>query len=214
MSFRRIYVDAQIADLPIVDRFCGLVIAPVEIVENEKAVYRAVSESEDPVSFGKQVLFLTRNKGRFVRDCPGTRHYTCCQYKILHIGTYCTLDCSYCILQTYFHPPVLQFFVNHTDLFAGLDQLFSSGRNHRIGTGEFTDSLIWEPLTGLSRQIIPKFADQTRSVLELKTKTVAIDNLENLRHNRKTITAWSMNTPRIIQTEERNTASLARQPYM
>jgi DNA repair photolyase len=210
LSFRRIYVDAQVADLPIVERICGCFLAPVEIVKNEKTVYRAVSESEDPVSFGKQVLFLTQNKGRFVRGCPGTRHYTCCQYMILHIGAYCTMDCSYCILQTYFHPPVLQFFVNHADLFAGLGRLFSSGHHHRIGTGEFTDSLIWEPWTGLSRQIIRKFANQTRSVLELKTKTVAIDTLENLHHNRKTITAWSMNTPRIIKTEERNTASLAQ----
>lgn len=196
--------------MPIVDRICRRADAPVEFVENENAVYRSVSESGDPVSFGKQVLFLTRNKGRFIRRCPGTRHYTCCRYKILHIGTYCTMDCAYCILQTYFHPPVLQFYVNHSDLFTGLDDLFSDGRNHRIGTGEFTDSLIWEPWTGFSRQIVPKFADQTRSVLELKTKTVSIQNLENLCHNRKTITAWSMNTPRIIEAEERNTASLTQ----
>ena len=185
MSFHRIYVDARVGDTPLVDRICGRVDAPVVTVENEKAVFRSVSASEDPIAFGKQVLFLTRNKGRFVRPCPGTRHYTCCLYEILHIGTYCTLDCSYCILQTYFHPPVLQFFVNQADMVADLDRLFSRGGRHRIGTGEFTDSLIWEPWTGLSHEIVPRFAAQTGSVLELKTKTIAIESLENLHHNRK-----------------------------
>jgi spore photoproduct lyase len=44
--------------------------------------------------------------------------------------------------------------------------------------------------------------------LELKTKTTAIADLLQLPHNRKTILAWSVNTPRVIATEERRTASL------
>lgn len=209
MPFHRIYIDARVAALPAVERICARLKTPVEIVDHEKKVYDAVSASADPVSSGKEVLFLTRNKGRFIRNCPGTRHYTCCAYKILHIGTYCTMDCSYCILQTYFHPPVLQYFANHADLLDALDDLFSVDRTHRIGTGEFTDSLIWEPWTDLSQLIIPKFAGQNRAVLELKTKTVAIEKLKNLRHHRKTITAWSVNTPRIIQSDERGTTALS-----
>ncbi len=197
------------AHLPAVEKMCARLAAPVEIVDHEKRVYDVVSASPDPISSGKQVLFLTQNKGRFVRNCPGTRHYTCCGYEILHIGTFCTLDCSYCILQAYFHPPVLTYFVNHGDLLDALEHLFSTNRIHRIGTGEFTDSLIWEPWTDLTRQIIPKFAAQNRAVLELKTKTTAIANLKGLRHRRKTITAWSVNTPRVIQSEEHGAASLS-----
>lgn len=197
------------SELPAVERICTRLKVPVEIVSDEKDVYHAVSASEDPISFGKQVLFLTRNLGRFIRNCPGTRNYRCCAYKILHIGTFCTLDCSYCILQAYFHPPVLQYFVNHADMSDALDLLFTQDRILRTGTGEFTDSLIWEPWTGLYQQIIPKFAGQNRAVLELKTKTTAIEKLKTLRHNRKTITAWSLNTPRVIRTEERGTATLS-----
>ena len=74
--------------------------ARTSIVEDSQAVYDAVLKANDPVSRGKQVLFLTQNRGPFVRSCPGTRNYTCCGYRILHVGTYCVMDCAYCILQS------------------------------------------------------------------------------------------------------------------
>jgi len=120
------------------------------------------------------------------------------------------LDCSYCILQTYFHPPLLQYFVNHDDLLQELNLLFEQKTISRVGTGEFTDSLIWERWFSLSEFLVPQFADQSHAVLELKTKTTAIENLKKLRHNRKTITAWSLNTPFIIRNEEHGTASLSQ----
>ncbi len=182
---------------------------PTEIVNNEHAVYEAVSSASDPVQKGKTLLFLTRNKGAFVKSCPGTRAYRCCGYKILHIGTFCTMECSYCILQSYFHPPVLQYFVNHDDLLAELDQLFLEKTITRIGTGEFTDSMIWESWADLSSILVSRFSKQANAVLELKTKTTAIQGLKQLRHNRKTIVAWSLNTERVIHNEERHTAPLS-----
>jgi hypothetical protein len=79
-------------------------------------LYQWINSAADPVGRGKQVLYLTRNKGGFLKPCPGTREYTCCDYQILHVASFCTMDCSYCILQSYFHPPLLQFFVNREDL--------------------------------------------------------------------------------------------------
>jgi len=168
-----------------------------------------VSSSDNPVQKGKTILFLTRNKGAFIKPCPGTRSYTCCGYQILHMGTFCTMDCSYCILQTYFHPPLLQYFVNHDELLVELDRLFLKKTLTRIGTGEFTDSMIWDNWTDLSDLLVPKFSKQSRAVLELKTKTVNIKTLKALHHNQKTIVSWSLNTPRIIKNEERYTTSLS-----
>ena len=45
-------------------------------------------------------------------------------------------------------------------------------------------------------------------MLELKTKTTFIDTLLDLPHRRRTILAWSLNTERVIGSEERGTASL------
>jgi len=119
MSLLKLYIDQKVADSPWVVSIQSRLNLPLSIVQNAHEVFEAVSSADDPVQKGKEVLFLTENKGVFIRDCPGTRYYTCCGYKILHIGTFCVMDCSYCILQSYFHPPVLQYFVNHDDMLAG-----------------------------------------------------------------------------------------------
>jgi len=208
MSIQKLYIDQQVADLPQIGLIAERLGLTGEIVADAQTVYDAVSAAADPVRQGKKVLFLTRNKGSFIKECPGTRAYTCCGYEILHIGSFCHMDCAYCILQSYFHPPVLQYFVNHNDLFDELRTIFATNQVHRIGTGEFTDSLIWELWTDLSTHLIPAFAAQKQAILELKSKTTAIENLKQLPHNRKTIAAWSVNTPKIIAEEERGTASL------
>ena len=208
LHLRKLFIHQSIADVPLVKTLQSRLNLPTEVVEDAHAVYHFVSSAKDPVGAGKSVLFLTRNQGRFLKSCPGTRCYRCCGYEILHIGTFCSLDCSYCILQSYFHPPVLQFFVNHDALFTELTHQFSKQKISRIGTGEFTDSMIWEPITDLSIHLVRRFAQQSRSFLELKTKTTDIKGLASIDHHRKTILSWSLNTPRIIQSEERLTASL------
>ncbi len=206
---KTLYIDAAVLDEPLTAVLRSRVEASaVEIVADPGQVFKRIASQADPIQAGKRVLLLTRNKGAFVRPCPGTQNYRCCDYMILHIGAYCTMDCSYCILQAYFHPPVLTFFVNHGDMTVQLKEWLRQKAARRIGTGEFTDSMIWESWTGLSRLLVPCFAKQTHTALELKTKTSAIDNLEKLDHNGKTIMAWSLNTPYVIAHEERFTASL------
>jgi len=181
------------------------------VLISDPSVFHGVLATEkEPVSQGKQMLLLTQNRGSFVKKCPGTKSYICCGYQILHIGTYCTMDCSYCVLQGYLNPPALQFFVNQDVMFRELGHLFACDPPpfHRIGTGEFTDSLIWEPWTGINNTLVSFFATQDRIVLELKTKTCHIGNLKNIAHKRKTILSWSVNTPSVIRAEERGTASL------
>ena len=208
MTIQKLYIDRKIADYPQVSAISRRLDLPSEIVSDPREVYESVLAGDDPVKKGKTVLFLTYNRGAFIKNCPGTRSYECCGYQILNIGNFCHMDCTYCILQCYFHPPVLQYFVNHDALFKELESIFAENKIHRLGTGEFTDSLIWEMWTDLSNRLVPAFAAQKSAVLELKTKTTSIDRLEKFSHNRKTITAWSVNTPRIIATEERHTASL------
>jgi spore photoproduct lyase len=208
VTIQALYIDAQVADWPEAGSIRSRLGVPTQTVATADDVYADLAAAEDPVGRGKQVLYLTRNKGAFIRPCPGTSHYTCCGYQILHVGTFCTMDCAYCILQSYFHPPVLQYFLNHADLNTELDRLFASRTLTRLGTGEFTDSLIWEPWTGLSAGLVRKFAGQDCCLLELKTKTTLVDTLLELPHRRRTILSWSLNTERVIRTEERGTASL------
>lgn len=208
MKISRLYIDPEVSEHPAAKAVCARLGMPYQIAADPRQVYESVLRAESPIDAGKTTLWLTRNKGAFIRPCPGTDHYTCCDYTILHIGTFCTMDCSYCILQSYFHPPVLQYFVNHEDMEPALNEVFSSPLITRVGTGEFTDSLIWETIHPYAGALISKFAAQRSAVLELKTKTVNIDHLLELRHNRKTILSWSLNTEAMIRMNERQTAGL------
>ncbi|MFP4477303.1 MAG: radical SAM protein [Desulfatibacillaceae bacterium] len=209
---RKIYVDESVSNTPIVESILDFHHqVPCEVIEGPEAVYRRVARAGDPERVGKQVLLLTRNRGRFLRGCPGTRDYICCGYRILHIGTYCPMDCAYCILQAYYHPPVLQYFVNQDAMLEELDQVLREKRPEvrRIGTGEFTDSLVWEDLSDLTGKLVARFGEQDHAVLEIKSKTVNIRRLEGLPHNRRTILAWSVNTPTVIAEQERGTTPLS-----
>ena len=106
MKITDLYIDQDVLDLPATRVICDRLKMPGQVVDSADPVYEKLSRTAAPVDQGKKILFLTRNKGAFLRPCPGTDYYTCCNYTILHFGTFCTMDCSYCILQSYFHPPV------------------------------------------------------------------------------------------------------------
>ena len=208
MKITDLYIDQEVLELRETKEICDRLKVSYRIVETPDEIFHSIATADAAVDQGKRTLFLTKNRGKFIRQCPGTDYYTCCNYKILHVGTFCTMDCSYCILQSYFHPPMLQFFVNHQDMNESLDRLFSQKELTRIGTGEFTDSLIWEEIYPLAAKLVTKFSRQSRAVLELKTKTVNIEQLLSLRHNRKTILSWSLNTEYVVKNEERRTAGI------
>jgi spore photoproduct lyase len=81
------------------------------------------------------------------------------------------------------------------------------GRLFRIGTGEISDSLALDDLTHYSRRLVPFFGRLSNGILELKTKSDRIANLECLDHRGHTVVSWSINSRRITREEELKTAS-------
>jgi spore photoproduct lyase len=198
---QRIIVEEEVADSPIVSNLRkGLPAAQFSVVD--RAPERTVHDPE--------LLEVVAFRGRLLKSCPGTRHYFCCGYRILHFGIQCPLGCSYCVLQAYLNQPNLRVFGNSDAILKTLSEELHAhpDRLYRIGTGEFTDSLLLDPWTGLSRQLVPFFARQPNAVLELKTKTNFVENLADLDHGGRTIVAWSLNAEPIVRHEEPRAASL------
>jgi spore photoproduct lyase len=199
---RRLVIEQAVAERPLVHRIrAALPDVPLSLVDRIE---------ENPTARGPDVLEIVAFRGRFIKPCPGTRFYTCCGYQILHLGTQCPLGCSYCILQAYFASPCVRLFANLEDMWQQLEEhLRRSPRPvHRIGTGEFTDSLLLDPVTRMSEELVPFFANRTNAVLELKTKTDHVHRLEGLDHRGRTIVAWSLNPPAIASSEESGAATL------
>jgi spore photoproduct lyase len=204
-----LHVAEDCLDLPYTKEIIHRAQLPVTVV-GERGTPQLDGEYPFNLSAGKRHLLLCRNRGTFFKPCPGTREYRCCNYQVLNIGMNCPMDCVYCILQAYLNNPWLSFFVNVDDMFAELNHAFEAepDRFFRIGTGEFTDSLALDSLTRLSPLLVTYMAKRSNAVLELKSKSVSIDNLEGLDHGGRTLVAWSLNSPPIMAREEIRTASL------
>jgi spore photoproduct lyase len=212
IHIQSIFVEKQIIELPMTQRILARANGvPVEIIDAHDLNHLDYAPYPASLTSGKRHLLLCRNKGAFFKPCPATKEYRCCEYQVLNIGANCPMDCVYCILQAYLNKPWLSFYVNIDDLFSELNQALQNGpdRFWRIGTGEFTDSLALDSLTGLSRQLVTFMSSQKNAVLELKTKSAVIDNLEDLDHQGRTVLAWSLNSTAVMQEHELRTATLA-----
>lgn len=204
-----LHVEEQCYDLPYAREIITRSGLPVNLVEEGETpdvggIYPA------NLTEGKRHLFLCKNRGKFFKPCPGTREYQCCGYHVLNIGMNCPMDCVYCILQAYLNNPWLSFFVNIDDMLAEIDMALEAepDRIFRIGTGEFTDSMALDDLTGLSRKLVEFVGRKNNVFLELKTKSAVVANLENAEHAGKTIMSWSLNSPFVAKKEELRTASI------
>ncbi len=182
---------------------------PAHTVASVDSVIPELNSSSDARSSGKKTLILTRQKGHFMKECPGSGAEICCNYFVVNFASNCHLECTYCILQSYLDNPALMIYTN-------LDQLMSEIRGKlagapdrffRIGTGEMADSLALDEITHCSRQLVPFFASLPNGVLELKTKSDRIANLKNLDHRGHTVVSWSVNSKRICRTDELKTAT-------
>lgn len=149
--------------------------------------------------------------GRFIRPCPGTPRHVCCGYQIIDFARGCNIGCSYCILSTYFGsgPPV--FYADRERLFSELDEFLATRQGLvRFGTGEFTDSLLFEDRYPFYHRLVPYISRRTDAVVEIKTKTVNIESLLKIEEHDNTIVAWSLNSAQIAETEEKAAPSIGR----
>lgn len=209
----QIWVDDEVRDEPltraILRKLPGArIFAGPEIAEQSGAL----ELEPDPFSRGKRILRLTKYKGAFVKPCPGTPEYVCCGLEILHIGQGCPMDCRYCALQVYFNRPVLEVFANADEIFSGLTEHLNLNASafHRICTGEFTDSLALDPLTGLARKLVEFFSHVPNASLEIKTKTDFIDSLLEVSPRGRVVIGFSVNSGEITRRDEIRAVPLAK----
>jgi len=180
----------------------------------ERVPHEPFEEPSDPAAegnMGKDTLHLLSYKGDFLKPCPGTKEYICCGYQILNVATNCPLDCSYCILQSYFlNQPHLRIHVNLEENLSRVLEIIDRDPKQivRVGTGEFADSLALDPLAHWTRILMQPFSQRKNAVLEFKTKTIQIDGLLSSPYRDRIIVSWSLNSPLISATEEKGAATL------
>jgi spore photoproduct lyase len=206
----RIYLEKSCVGHPYGEEIIARANLPVTTVSEQEMGTLVKGEFPTNLREGKKTLLLCKNQGEFLKQCPGTREYRCCDYRVLNVGLGCPMDCVYCILQAYLNTPHMSFFLNIEDLFSELTSKLNAHPSPvlRIGTGEFTDSMALDRITGLSPRLVKYFARQSKGLLELKTKSGAVDNLKDISHNGRTVVAWSLNSEKVIAHQEIRSATL------
>ncbi len=160
----------------------------------------------------KEVIIFREFKGRIFQSCPGSRNVICCNYYLLNTSFDCLYNCTYCFLNSYLNSFGIVHFIN---IFDALDEIdFDSlaeekGKIYRIGTGEYTDSLMMDEATGFSRELIERLLPYKNVMLELKTKSSNIDHLLDIGEKGNAVVSWSLNTGRYIGLYEEGTAGLS-----
>ena len=193
VQLEQIYIDERVVDEPltrrIVERTHG--IAHDVIRENE------LEAQLDGISLtrGKRILYLTSQQGDLVKSCPGTLPpYLCCQYTIINQMVQCPMECTYCVLQDYLDNPFMTLHVNLSQIFDRINGLLvkEPHRFFRFGTGELSDSIVFDDVNGLSRDYGQFFSMKKNVLIEFKTKTKHVDQLLHVQQ-RHTVVSWSIN---------------------
>lgn len=208
---KKILIETGCEELPyvreILSRLPGI---PLDTALKIKDLIPRASNVPSLLKDGKKTLLLMKNRGRFLKSCPGTRRHLCCMYQVLHHAAGCPLDCSYCILQVYLNNPYIVYYINIEDMIQELREIFRKRQDgiFRLGTGEYTDSLALESITQTTLHLVPLLHEFPNVYLELKTKTVDMDPILGLEPRERMILAWSLNPDCLIQKEEIGAAPL------
>ena len=165
------------------------------------------------VARGKYNLALAPYQGRLVEDCPASKGMRCCRYRVINLVSGCPIDCSYCILQGYLNRPTIYIYPELEKVFAEVELELSGPLEHplRYGTGELSDSLALDHLTGFSTELLQFFGSRKDCWFEFKTKSAEVDSLCGVKKAPDNIVvSWSVNPRIVIDSEERGAPSLEK----
>lgn len=212
---QQIWIDRQVEDSPITANVLRQVPdVPAAVIEGPPPVPAPPARAA-LMTLSKKHLYLTAQKGHFIRDCPGAvssnpDSQLCCGYRIVDLVYNCDYDCTYCYLQDYVNTPYLTVYANIEQLFDEFSTLLRAQQQFvRIGSGEFSDSLSLDPLTGYAGLLVPFLRQFSNVLFEFRTKSDLVEQLLDLDPQGRVMVSWSLNPEPVIQREEHKTASLA-----
>lgn len=181
--------------------------------EEPVRIVKTFHEAMDEMRSRRDVLFLGEQRGKFIRSCPCSCGVVSCNYSVIDIGINCLYNCSYCFLRTYADFKGMVAYVNVEKARDEVVEFIrgAGGKYRRIGTGEFTDSLVIDPVTGFSEGILDLFSDAPNVCLELKTKSIQGPHLQDrIRGMKNIVLAWSLNSEMVADREEEGCPSVSQ----
>lgn len=158
-----------------------------------------------------ETLLIHQEKYDFLKPCPCSCGSAGCGYNLINLGFGCRFECEYCFLQQYQNLHAILWPANVDEFLQKLDEgKFNKGPfdRPRIGSGEFTDSLVFDDITQYSQALVPFFRARPQWQFEFKTKSVNIGGLLNVGGCENVVVSWSVNSSKITDEAEHFTPGL------
>jgi len=157
------------------------------------------------------LLYLSNQKG-FLRPCPCSRRYRCCNYFTIDTIEGCIYDCEYCALKTFIDRTRILIKVDIDEMIQEVrrfeEMITQKDKFIRIGTGELSDSLALEWIAPYAPILIAETRGSKNIFLEFKTKSTEILSLLDLPHNPNTTISFSLSTNYIHRSLEGGTPNI------
>ena len=161
----------------------------------------------------KPALIIARKHGNFILDAPkgfgiGGRK----NYYFSHMLN-CIYDCRYCFLQGMYRSANYVLFVNYEDFQNEINNIVEQNPDEKEITffsGYDCDSLALESVTRFVREFLPFFQKHKKAVLELRTKSINVDELLNHEVIPNCVVAYSFTPENISQKLEHGVPPVAK----
>ena len=203
---KTVYVESSVKNSPLVAR-ARAAFAQAEFKETDGKTWVGSTD----FSRRTDTLLIHQEKYDFLKPCPCSCGSAGCGYNLINLGFGCRFECEYCFLQQYQNLHAILWPANLDEFLQKFDGAkFNKGPfdRPRIGSGEFTDSLVFDDITQYSQQLVPFFRTRSQWQFEFKTKSVNIGGLLKVGGCENVVVSWSVNSAKITNEVEHFTPDL------
>jgi len=168
----------------------------IDYIENENIIkFNQQDKNNIDDSYN---LIIQKNPGIYIKKCPGTPNYICCNYFITTFYVNCNLGCTYCFLKFYLKN-------NNITIYYDIDNFLNEINKFerlRLGSGELSDSLLYDPFTNYSDIVMDYLESRPNITFEFKTKTNYIEPFLKRKPLNNIVTGFSVNPQNISKIFE------------
>lgn len=213
-NIRAVVIENDNSHITLINNFLAINNIESFTYNNDSHLHDILQNLQNNNYASKEVLILKKFKGRFFQKCPGSPNMICCNYYVCNTCFNCLYDCSYCFLNQYLNSfGIIQF--SNLDEFYSIFEKELVSRNNcehilRVGPGEFTDTLMFDEITGISTKLIEISSHYDNVMLELKTKSNNIHHILDIEKKGNAVISWTLSPERNIALYENGTASLSQ----
>ncbi len=207
--WNEIYVEEELKDLPRVKEILERIGKAPIFIENYSELW---GRSKKPYLHKRDSLnlFIAKKKGQLLKPAPDAYGQgSDPHYYFIHAFN-CIYECQYCYLQGYFNSPDIVIFINHEEIIHEMQSKLKQHPDLRVWfhAGEFSDSLALSHITGELSYYHDFCMKNPQSVIELRTKSVNIKEIEKLTPLPNFIVSFSLSPEEISRKIDLKTPSM------